>query len=474
MSKRKLTTVLLACVISYPGLAQVQTFPTEAEVKEMEAKAQREIKSTLESIAAEALQTKTDASPEERRAQSAIVLRGNPDRQLLRTAFDKFVIWPRNTEAATWIIKYSEQALHLGISVGYESTAAIVEKLYRERARSGSASAPAIEWQEGLAELLVELGRYEEARDIVRNALAIRGESASPYLRVLAATIDRFNGDPEPLAGLLTECRAPDDAEQPADYCRQVARAIAARTVDLRLAKDSTGPVSLLLEVDQDYGTRLSDLRAIAITDKATAQRELLKIVRDKKAPAGARQDAAIHLSDIAKAQPDPRTAVAWRDCALRIQGVTIPSFPKDGWRQLVAYSKKPRVKQERCEDDEEEAECVAGTLANRLFSVMQRDEKLLARQSLEQAAAWTLAHQLQIFSLAQAFELFGEAELRKGLKEEGTRILEFALLLEPRLAEHDFDGVFKRNAISAAHETASPWDSPTDIGDILPRVCPD
>lgn len=475
---RSIAALLFACVAMVaPCFGQTQRFPTTAEVEKKQAKAKVEIGDALESFARAALQTDLPASPDARRERAAAILNQlhtTPTREAIRTAFDAIVVWPRNTQAAVWIIQYGDQAFNLGVITPRAYYAAKIEALYREHARSGGGNVPAIEWQEGLAELLTEIGRYQEAKEVVTNALTIRGDTRSRYLEVLAAVIERLNGDPKPLDSLVADCKPPDDYELGNQYCRDIATDLARRMVNLSLVNDRRAPVRLLLDVELDCACIVRDLADISHLDPEIAEPELLRIVRETRVPDDIRHSAAMFLSEIAKRGRRAREAVAWRDCSLHFRGVTVSPFPEDGWSQMVTYAKSPRTNVERCRDDDAAPACVAGELENREFIAMHDQEWAIARQSVEQFATWTLEHNLEIFDFAQAMLLLGEEQWRSGLKDEGTRTMEFALLLDPRISSGEAGELITRLGIVAAYETATPWKSPTTLDKPLPSVCPE
>jgi len=467
-------------LISGAAVSSIAQKPlTEAELKQLQAKAKQELQETLRSFAAEALEKNVEGSADERR-ERAIALREElrgANRQSIRRAFDAVAVRPGNIEAAIYIIKSSNQAFGLGSQVLPGDIAAPIEEMYRERSRSGSAGIPAVEWQQGLAELLVIFGRHEEAREQIRSVVVQRGDGVSPYARVLAAVIERLNGDPLPLRRLLANCTKSDHADEASfgdNYCWNTVRTIAARAVNLNATKNLSGMVDLIVEygrtLPEEYSSRLWDLGDVLLVDAATARRELATIVGDENAPDGARHDAAASLATIATFEHDTRTAIAWQDCALHFRGVAFPEFPKDGWPQLVTLAKKPRTSLKPCGNDEKETACVASLLSNRVFAATNERSWLLARQSIEHFASWTLANDVNVAYVAHMIHYLGEAQLRSGLEQEGIHTIEFALLLDPRL---EVGKNFKALAIAPAHETATPWDSPTNIGEPIPQVCP-
>lgn len=470
--------VSLVLLLSLIPLGALQAQETPEKIGEAET---RQIEQFLMDTAAEALAVTVTAPLEERRERSRAMLQeiyaGNRSKETARRAFDALVMRPESVLPIEEILMTAAQ----GLPHPHDDPRllSVFENMYSERSRTGTATAEAIEWKEGYAELLLHLGRYADARREMQDVIQKRGDALRSYARGLTAVIEHSNGDADALKNYVGNC--PDAPEEEADpeersrECWLIVRTIADRSVKWqhKTNADIKPALGLLVAYGRgqpgDFHTRLTDLGRLAYYDKAASVREMRDIAASPATPVEARRKAALTLSQSLKSV-DPREAVAWIDCSLNLNEEKIPPFPEDGWQRLVSYAKKPREQSKPCAGDPEHAECVAASLANRMYAAMKGPEWAIARQSIEQEAAWTLAHNLPVFHLAQHIERLGESLIGSQLRDEGRSAIEFALLLDPRVQISD---IFKHIAFSAAHETSVPWKSPTDIGKPLPVVCP-
>jgi hypothetical protein len=97
-----------------------------------------------------------------------------------------------------------------------------LDELYRTHAEGTDEES--LLWRSGHAELLVYLGRFEDALRVSREAVQRRPE---PYPRLLLAMVEYLNGNQAPLDAITKECPAPPG--QPSDYCWRVIRSVAER-----------------------------------------------------------------------------------------------------------------------------------------------------------------------------------------------------------------------------------------------------
>ncbi|HEX2123857.1 MAG TPA: hypothetical protein VHL59_19690, partial [Thermoanaerobaculia bacterium] len=200
------------------------------------------IVTTLQTYAREALAEKavTGGRDERRKLAEAIVAEtpknefGLTDLPKLRSVFDAVAIRPPYMESFRYLVLYHSGPFDTSAK---EEVAALLEGLYRAHSHGGGGSAPGVEWREGHAEILLAMGRSAEAREQIRSAMAEYGDTARVYTRVLAAIIERMNGDPDPFRLIVGDC-PPDDTNRGERYCWVVARSIASRAVDVALARD--------------------------------------------------------------------------------------------------------------------------------------------------------------------------------------------------------------------------------------------
>jgi hypothetical protein len=230
----------------------------------------------------------------------------------------------------------------------------VVLRAIEQRAAAGGPEAA--EWKRARRNALFFSGDYTAARDaaheIVRRYPDARYEMRD---KVMAAVLDRLLGNAKPYEDVVAACPSTDefDPEISSDrsfYCRYNAWWNARRVIGIRGEK--TPPVinevlAEMMRTYPDYSREtcitLCTLRDLVQSDPQFAQREIERVLADKKSPPMLVRDAIYSRFEIAEKQKNWPEALQWYDAFIRTLDKDLLGFPRDGWKVVARV---PRLRE--------------------------------------------------------------------------------------------------------------------------------
>jgi hypothetical protein len=452
---------LTALLFSFAADAQLRPHPTREELQgwmsEAFAKAEKMPASARELEDVPELDREPE-SREERIRQALLVIALRPQfygpyHLLIAVAY------PRLPEDA---MRIEEAAL-----VNRAEATEFLLELYR--ARAGTANEEQVKWQTGLAELLLMRGRYKEALPLARELAEGDG---SPYVKVMAAVLEKLTGNDEPFTALMRAC--PDPPAKYAwagkTYCTGVARSLANRMTHLMRREDIPAAIHDILtgraEPQMDWTERLHSLRVLSRSDPDKAEPALNAMIDSKDAPAWAKDDAVLMLAEMARRTQNDDRALALADCWLARRGVTAPKMSADVWQAIIDLEPQENdwitVDIEQCQQHdvgedprvETNPSCMVAVLELRQFAA--RRDTLEIQRSLESLAALVVSTGRGLGNLARMLPIGAMMSSHPG---DQTNMLRFAALLpvqEPTLQTRIGEAVRTQT-----ERVSVPWQSP-------------
>lgn len=343
-----------------------------------------------------------------------------------------------------------------------------IEETYR--ARMGTRSAEALDWQSGLADFLASVGRWKEALPLQRAVTAI---DASPYSKVFLAVLEKFEGNDAPYAEIMANCPPPPEqyAHMGSSYCVQAARSIVQRMA-------VSGPLSRVAQeiltgraAPMDWGSRMHGMHTLVGSNPDDAEKELRAILADAKAPAWVKDDAVAFLTELATARQDHPRLLALTECFLTRRGATFPPVTAETWQQLIMMEPLPADRavlpyddSHVCAQHDSEATepfvlasgCTTQMLTWQLAAALNTKNIPAARRAVERMASVVVTHGAGIANLNQMFFIYG------AMTRDDT-VSQFAALL-PGKRDEVLEERLNEAVRKQTKRINEPWTSPTQV----------
>lgn len=339
-----------------------------------------------------------------------------------------------------------------------------LEQLYRQHA--GTDSEAAAQWQSGFAELLLAWGRYEEALELQRQAVAVDDH---PYKRILLGVIEKYNGNDEAFAKMIAAC--PDDPEGIStreQYCWDVARSIVRRTS----ARDEKARIvrSDILAgrgaaTTLPWDDRMHGLVLLARRDRAAAPAELQKVLAAADAPKYVKDDAVYMLIETTEGSSRNPTTLPLIDCFFERRKAAFPPLPEKAWEDLrtlmtaeakaLAPENGDACMQHHAQREEPldlQSQCVARLLLARTLHGLE-DKGAIAKQTAEWAVAISLQSGRPIPLLARILEIAAAGNFNdaRAMQYVGSLPRQNGLV----------EGQITKAVREQTQRVTAPWDSP-------------
>lgn len=348
--------------------------------------------------------------------------------------------------------------------------AVYVERLYRTRAAALGPDAP--RWEQGLAEVLLYLGKDEGALRVAET----KGDRNSDYDRMLLAFVQQLRGDANAIDAAFAHC---SDAQ----LCRNVIWSLATRTARVRgqLTPPAVAPIveRTIPWYGNDWPVRLETTRVLAALDPARGRKALTAIYATRNLPGGALLDTMQIDASVSRAENDHLRSIALADCWLVLRRVAIAPLPPDAWTRFAALD-EPRApgSTDGCAyqarpDDPILTDCTSRLLGQRLRDAMYVRDWPLAQQSIERLVAYTLAAKIAPTTTRSALVELAGTMLREGDPRDAARIVRY-LDRQPLSAATRFKlDSFRQRLPQSQEVTLEPWSrAPKDPAERLPRMC--
>jgi hypothetical protein len=389
--------------------------------------------------------------------------------------FETFVramlLAPRDPRPAWYILLDASDASMSGTPVGKADLAAFVEQLYRTR---GDRHDPeAAEWRATLPEILLYLGKFDEARQLQRDRV-LQSKQPADYDRALLALLERTGGAAGAVDAALADCKS-------RETCTDVVWSAGMRSIRVL----GTGAPATLVDAFARAGNanaanwpvRLETARMVALADPKRVRREMTAMYAAPDIPAPALIDLIMIDAGIAGQENDSLRSIALVDCWLALRELEIPPFPSDGWKRLAAMPETDAGPATDCSEGAEKKavawDCTAHALRNRLGASLAAHSFPLARQTVEKIVAYTLAGKLTPSFARDALETVAAELSGAGLQSEAATVAGY-LEQQP----HGKVVAFKLKALhehlpATGDVVLQPWPAQPDIPDsALPRIC--
>jgi hypothetical protein len=275
-----------------------------------------------------------------------------------------------------------------------------VVELYRSR--MGTASEDARNWQHGLAEFLLTMGRWKEALPLARG---VYEQDRDAYTTTMLAVIEKLNGNNEMFEAVMKDCPELDN-EHGDHFCTDVALSLANRmTHVLPGDKIPPGIRDILSGKAKPEATWADKLRGLAILQERDAKATdtaLRDIIATADLPAWVKDDAMILLMETSSRLGNKGLALNLSDCWLGRRGATAPVVDAATWQRLLAME-KPRKEDEgirmnvaACRQVGAEArvpldpagDCIAGLLQYQALGITNPGDRDASRQAIEWMAS--------------------------------------------------------------------------------------
>jgi len=344
-----------------------------------------------------------------------------------------------------------------------EIVRAFLDRLYRERSAGGDAH-----WLSGYQGFLLLTGRIDDARALTAKLPAQK----DAWDATAAALVERLSGHREPFDALTKNCPSAEDGEG-MSYCWFVTFNIIERM--MRVQKESTPKVVKEVAFEamranpDNWPLRMTLLRDVQEVDAPAAKSEYARILQHpKEAPSGAILDTVYGLSKIALKDNDKENAVALTDCWLQLNGVTPAAVTADVWGKVGALPSigpaNPKEADVPCFadaliDPHRASDCATRAFSRRLAAALEAKDFALARQTVEQLAAYSLSHHVTADATRGALVNLAWAAHDEGRKADAQQIAAY-------LKAHPH-GAYVEQAISTfgtAPASNEPWHSPTVV----------
>ena len=345
-----------------------------------------------------------------------------------------------------------------------------VERLYRTQAAATGREAP--DWESGLREVLIYVGKDEEARRLTE----LRNDPHNDYDRMLLAFVEEMH---EPSGGIARAVKSCKDAQ----FCRDVVWSMATRTARIR-AQLTPPAVAQILEpmipwYEDNWPMRLDTARVLASIDPARGRKAVTAMYLSPDIPSGAVLDAMQIDASVAFAEKNHLRSIALRDCWLQRRKLAAPPLPHDAWIRFVAIE-EPQTKnpQDGCHGAPETpaailSDCTTRTLVQRLHDAMYIREWELSKQSVEMLVAYTLASHIAPTIARNALVDLAGVMTREGDPSEAARIVRY-LDRQPLSAAAKYKlSDFRKRLPQSQEVTLEPWDRLAgNPAAKLPNVC--
>jgi hypothetical protein len=345
-----------------------------------------------------------------------------------------------------------------------------VVELYRSR--MGTASEEARNWQHGLAEFLLTMGRWKEALPLARG---VYEQDRDAYTTTLLAVIEKLNGDNELFETVMKDCPELDN-EHGNHFCTDVALSLANRMTHV-LAADNIPPGirDILSGKAKPRATWADKLRGLAVLkerDPKAADTALREIIAAADLPAWAKDDAIILLMETSSRLENTGLALNLSDCWLARRGAKAPVVDAAFWERLLMMEKPPkeheglRMNVAACRQVGAEAsvpldpagDCIVGLLQYQALGITNPGDRDAARQAIEWLASIVATTGRGMRTLATLMTL--SARMTTETPEERANVLRYAAQLpveSKTLTDNTSEAVRTQT-----RPVTQPWSSPT------------
>lgn len=380
-----------------------------------------------------------------------------------RTIVQAIVLRPQDARGA-WLL------LRAGTDTKMSSRelAEYVEHLYRSRAAAIGPEAP--DWEAGLREVLLYLGKDEEALRLTQNR-----HDRSDYDRMLLATLEAIRGNDAAIDAALAQC---DDV----NFCHSVVWSVATRTARIRtqLTPATVTPIveRTIAWYEDDWPARLESTRILARLDPKRGRAALTKMYATPAMPDGALLDALHIDAELSFAEKDHLRTIALRDCWLVLRDVTIPPLAPDAWTRFAALPEPARPGGDGCaekkDDDPILTDCTTRLLTQRMYDAMYIRDWPLAQQSIEKLLAHVTVHGLAPTVVRGTLAELAITMSRDGDANDAARIVRYLDAQElPNVVKFKLDDAVRKRLPQSSEVTLDPWSrAADDPSSRLPHVC--